>query len=234
MRFIMSLGTAFCMGYTESPLLLPKGSKICLNPLRFIVFRETKSDDRVMRHAPWCGSGQTSIPGVRKGWPSSHVTWPRLTVTTTPPASASCASVSFAQFCLLSHRSRAMCPTLLSLLSLGESRKTQSERVMVETGGSSHHWPGSLDEGARSVGSIRTSHFWQAFPSRILCESEDLGSCEWVLLIPYFSVEQSSWGWCRWHWGPGWDPCQYSESPVSCGSQVLLLALIVIFALTRG
>ena len=187
-----------------------------------------------MRCAPWCGSGQTSMPGMRRDWPSSHVTWPKLTEPIKPPASASCDSVSFAQFCLLSHRSRAMCPTLLSLLSLGESRKTQSERVMVETGGSSHHWPGSLDEGARSVGSIRTSLLWHAFPSRILCESEELGSCGWVLPIPYFSVEQSSWGWCRWHWGPGWDPCQYSESPVSCGSQVLLLALIVIFALPRG
>ena len=222
------------MVYTESPLLLPKGSKICWNPLTSIVFRETKSDHRVMRRALWCGSGQTSIPGVRRGWPSSHVTWARLTVPTARPASASCDSVSFAQFCLLSHRSRAMRPTLLSLLSLGESGKTQSERVMVEIGGSSHHWPGSLDEGARSVGSIRTSHLWQAFPSRILCESEDLGSCGWVLPIPYFSVEQSSWGWCRWHSGLGWDPCQYSESPVPCGSQVLLLALIVIFTVHRG
>ena len=42
MRFIMSLGKASCMVYTESQLLLPKGSKICLNPLRFTVFRETK------------------------------------------------------------------------------------------------------------------------------------------------------------------------------------------------
>ena len=30
-----------------------------------------------------------------------------------------------------------MCPTLLSLLSLGESGKTQSEKVMVEIGGGS-------------------------------------------------------------------------------------------------
>ncbi|XDA83888.1 hypothetical protein R6Z07M_013741 [Ovis aries] len=34
------------------------------------------------------------------------------------PPSASCDSVSFAQLCLLSHRSRAMCPRFLSLLSL--------------------------------------------------------------------------------------------------------------------
>ena len=33
MRFIMSLGKASCMLYTESPLLLPKGSKICSNLL---------------------------------------------------------------------------------------------------------------------------------------------------------------------------------------------------------
>ena len=54
----MSLGKASCMLYTEAQLLLPKGSKICLNPLRFTVFRETKSDDRVMRCAQCCGSGQ--------------------------------------------------------------------------------------------------------------------------------------------------------------------------------
>ena len=78
------------MVYTESPLLLPKGSKICWNPLTSIVFRETKSDHRVMRRALWCGSGQTSIPGVRRGWPSSHVTWARLTAPTARPASASC------------------------------------------------------------------------------------------------------------------------------------------------
>ena len=187
-----------------------------------------------MRCAQWCVSGQTFIPDVRRGWPSSHVTWTRLTVPTALTASASCHSVSFAQFCLPSHRSRAMCPTLLSLLSLGESRKTRLERVMVEIRRSSHHWPGSLHKGAKTVGSIRTSHIWRAFPSRILCESEDLGSCGWVLPIPYFSVEQSSWGWCRWHWGLGWDPCEYSESRVSCGSQVLLLALILIFTLSRG
>ena len=129
------------------------------------------------------------------------------------PPSASCDSVSFAQFCLLSHRSRAMCPTLLSLLSLGESRKTQSERVMVEIGGSSHHWPCSLHEGTKTMGSIGTSHLWRGFSSRVLCQSQDLGSCGWVLPIPYFSVEQSSWGWGRWHWGIGvrtlwvqWEP----------------------------
>ena len=85
MRFIMSLGKASFMVYTESQLLLPKGSKICWNPLRFTVLRETKCDDRVMivRRAHWCGSGQTSISGVRRGWPSSHVTWTRLTVPTT-------------------------------------------------------------------------------------------------------------------------------------------------------
>ena len=54
----MSLGKASCMLYTEAQLLLPKGSKICLNPLRFTVFRETKSDDRVMKCAQCCGSGQ--------------------------------------------------------------------------------------------------------------------------------------------------------------------------------
>ena len=154
MRFIMSLGKASCMVYSESQLLLRKGSKICSNLVRFIVFRETKCDDRVMRCAQWCGSGQTSIPGVRRGWPSSHVTWTRLTVPTALTASASCDSVSFAQFCLLSHRSRAMCPTLLSLLSLGESRKTRLERVMVEIRRSSHHWLGSLHEGAKIVGAI--------------------------------------------------------------------------------
>ena len=52
MRFIMSLGKASCMVYTEAELLLHKGSKICSNPVMFTVFRETKSDDRVMRHAP--------------------------------------------------------------------------------------------------------------------------------------------------------------------------------------
>ena len=52
MRFIMSVGKASCMVYTEAELLLPKGSKICSNPLRFTVLRETKSDDRVMRDAP--------------------------------------------------------------------------------------------------------------------------------------------------------------------------------------
>ena len=41
MRFIMSLGKASCMVYTEAQLLLPKGRKICSNPLRFTVFRET-------------------------------------------------------------------------------------------------------------------------------------------------------------------------------------------------
>ena len=63
--------------------------------------------------------------------------------TKTLTASASCDSVRFAQFCLLSHSSRAMCPTLLSLLSLGEFGKTESERLMVEIGGSSHHRPDS-------------------------------------------------------------------------------------------
>ena len=84
MRFIKSLGKASCMVYTESPFLLPKGSKICLNPFMFTVFRETKSDARVMRCALWCGSSQTSIPGVRRGWPLSHVTWTRLNVPTPP------------------------------------------------------------------------------------------------------------------------------------------------------
>ena len=185
-----------------------------------------------MRRAPWCSSGQTSIPGVRRGWPSSHVTWPRQTVST-PPASASCGSVSFAQFCLLSHRSRAMRPTLLSLLSLGESRKIGRRGLWLKLGG-----PHTTDQVLwmrvqGSVQSIRTSNLWHAFPSRILCESEDLASCGWVLPIPYFSVEQSSWGWCRWNWGLGWDTCQYSESCMPCGSQVLLLALIVIFTLHR-
>ena len=68
-------------------------------------------------------------------------------------------------------------------------------------------------EGARNVGSIRTSHLWQGFPSRILCESEDLGSCGWVLPIPYFSVEQSSWGWCRGHWGTGVRPLSVQREP---------------------
>ena len=142
---------------------------------------------------------QVRLPSLalRRGWPPSHVTWTRLTVPTTLTASASCDSVSFAHFCLRPHRSRAMCPTLLSLLSLGESRKTRLERVMVEIRRSSHHWPGSLHEGATSVGSIGISHLWRVFPFRILCESEDLGSCGWVLPIPYFSVEQSSSGWSR-------------------------------------
>ena len=86
MRFIMSLGKASCMLYTETPFLLPKGSKTCSNPPMFIVFRETKSDARVMRHAQWCGSGQTSILVMRRGWPSSHVTWTRLIVPTPSPA----------------------------------------------------------------------------------------------------------------------------------------------------
>ena len=68
-------------------------------------------------------------------------------------------------------------------------------------------------EGARNVGSIRTSHLWQGFPSRILCESEDLGSCGWVLPIPYFSVEQSSWGWCRGHWGTRVRPLSVQWEP---------------------
>ena len=34
--------------------------------------------------------------------------------------------------------------------------------------------------------------------------------------------------------GLGWDPCQYSESCMPCGFQVLLLALILIFTLPRG
>ena len=50
-----------------------------------------------------------------------------------------------------------------------------------KSGGSLHHWPGSLHEGAKSMGSIRTSHLWHAYPSRILCKSEDLGSCGWAL-----------------------------------------------------
>ena len=54
----MSVGKASCMVYTEAELLLPKGSKICSNPLRFTVFRETKNDDRVMTCAQCCGSGQ--------------------------------------------------------------------------------------------------------------------------------------------------------------------------------
>ena len=52
MRFIMSVGKASCMVYTEAELLLRKGSKICSNPLRFTVLRETKSDDQVMSDAP--------------------------------------------------------------------------------------------------------------------------------------------------------------------------------------
>ena len=45
------LGKASCMVYAEAQLVLRKDSKICLNPLRFTVLRETKRDDRVMRHA---------------------------------------------------------------------------------------------------------------------------------------------------------------------------------------
>ena len=77
---------------------------------------------------------QTSIPDMRRGCPSSPVTCTRLTDRHLLP-SASCDSVSFAQSCLLPHRSRAMWPTLLSLLSLGESGKTQQERFIVEIRG---------------------------------------------------------------------------------------------------
>ena len=49
--------------------------------------------------------------------------------------SASCDSVSFAQSCPLPHRSRAMWPTLLSLLSHSESETTRQERFMVEIWG---------------------------------------------------------------------------------------------------
>ena len=38
-----------------------------------------------MRCTQWCGSSQTSIPGMRRGLPISHVTWARLTVPTAPP-----------------------------------------------------------------------------------------------------------------------------------------------------
>lgn len=61
MRFIKSLRKASCMVYTESPFLLRKGSKICLNPLRFIV-RETKSEDWVMRRAP--DEAQVRLPSL--------------------------------------------------------------------------------------------------------------------------------------------------------------------------
>ena len=138
MRFITSLGKASCMVYTESQLLLPKGIKICLNHLRFAVFRETKLQS---------GHEACSMMGLKSDFHPWHEK--RLAIvpcdmnqadcTKTLTASASCDSVRFAQFCLLSHSSRAMCPTLLSLLSLGESRKTRLERVMVEIRRSSHH-----------------------------------------------------------------------------------------------
>ena len=62
MGFIMSLGKASCMLYTEAQLLLPKGSRICLNTLTLIAFRETKSDDRVMRRAS--AMAQVRLPSL--------------------------------------------------------------------------------------------------------------------------------------------------------------------------
>ena len=173
-----------------------------------------------MRHAQWGGSGQTSIHGVRRGCPSSPVTCTRLTVWTTPPAFR---ILWLGQLCSVlppasqkqSHVSHTPQPP--------ESRWVRKDPVGEGYGGNrgySRHWPGSLDEGARTVGSTGTSHLWRAIPSRILCESEDLGSCGWVLPIPYFCVEQRRRDWSRWHWGAGWDPCQYSESHMPCGSQV--------------
>ena len=127
---------------------------------------------------------QTSIPGVRRGCPSSPVTCTRLTVWTTPPAFR---ILWLGQLCSVlppasqkqSHVSHTPQPP--------ESRWVRKDPVGEGYGGnrgSSRHWPGSLDEGARSVGSIGTSHLWRAIPSRILSESEDLGSCGWVLPIP--------------------------------------------------
>ena len=186
-----------------------------------------------MRHALWCSSSQTSIPGMRRGWPSSHVTWTRLTVP---------------KHWLLPHP-----VTLSGLLSSAsclieaEPCAPHSSASWVSVSPERHGWRGlwwklgglhTTDQvpcmRVRRVWGYWTSHLWRAFPSRILCESENLGSCGWVLPIAYFSVEQSSWGWCRWHWGLGWGPCQYSESRVPCGSQILLLALRLIFTLPRG
>ena len=187
-----------------------------------------------MRRPQGRGSRQTSIPGVRRGCPSSPVQGTRLTVWRTPPAFR---ILWLSQLCSVLPPASQEQSHVAHTPQPAESQWVWKDLVGEVYGGnrgSPHHWPGSLDEGAGSVGSIGTSHLWRAFPSRILCESEDLGSCGWVLPTPYFCVEQSRRGWGRWHWGAGWDPSQYSESRMPCGSQVLLLALILSFSLPRG
>ena len=177
---------------------------------------------------------QTSITGERGGCPSSPVTCTRLTVRTTPPTFC---ILWLGQLCSVLPPASQKQSHVAHTPQPPESQWVRKDLVGEVYGGnrgSSQHWPGSLDKGAGSMGSIRTSHLWRAFPSRILCESEDLGSCGWVLPIPYFCVEQSRRGWGRWHWGAGWNTCQYSESHVPCESQVLLLALILTFTLPRG
>ena len=142
-----------------------------------------------------CDAAQVRLPSLAWGEAGYHPMWhePGWLHQQHRLPSASCDSVRFAQFCLLSQRSREMCPTLLSLLSLGESRNTWLKQVPVEIGGSSHHWPGSLHESAKTVGSIGTSHIWHAFPSRIPCESEDLGSCEWSSLSLISLLSRAVW-----------------------------------------
>ena len=233
MRFIMSLGKASCMLYTESPLLLPKGSKICSNLLGLQclgkqMWRSGHEVCSVMRlrsdFHPWREKRLAIFPCDmnQADCTNSTTRLPHPVTQSALLSSASC--LTEAEPCA-PHSSA-------SWVSVSSERQSQ-KGLWWKSGG-----PRTTDQipgvGARSVGSIRTSHLWRSFPPRILCESEDPGSCGWVLPIPYFSFEQSSCGWCRWHWGLGWDPCQYSESRVSCGSQVLLLALILIFTLPRG
>ena len=156
-----------------------------------------------------CDAAQVRLPSLAWGEAGYHPMWhePGWLHQQHRLPSASCDSVRFAQFCLLSQRSREMCPTLLSLLSLGESRNTWLKRVPVEIGGSSHHWPGSLHESAKTVGSIGTSHIWHAFPSRIPCESEDLGSCEWSSLSLISLLSRAFKAYSEDKWGLGWERC---------------------------
>ena len=159
MRFIMSLGKASWMLYTESPFLLPKGSKICLNPLRFTVFRETK----------WrLGHEACSVMQLR----SDFHPWreKRLAVFPRDMSQADCTN-STARFRIL--WLGQLC-SVLPPVSQKQShaphtpQPPESRWVWKDTvgegydgnRGSSHLWPGSLDEGARNVGSIRISHLW--------------------------------------------------------------------------
>ena len=158
-----------------------------------------------MRCAPWCGSSQTSIPGMRRGWSSSHVTWARRNVPTPPTFRSVLPPVSQKP----SHVPHTPQPP--------ESQWIQKDTVGEGYGGNR----GILESLTRfparrckecGVHRDKPSLMW--FSSRVLCQSQDLGSCGWVLPIPYFSVEKGSWGWGRWHWGirvrplwVQWEPC---------------------------